>query len=260
MIDYELIKKALENRYYISFEIKSNNDGFALTLSDSDKDKFQIATRINEHARLTAEMSIEKYGAAFLHLLNKSSSQKRNNFVDILNLNKKGKIAIKINNCIVEPDCFKDDNSEWNDFSIYFVEFPFEYDDKEIIRVLDLLIGMTLSLFDYSIEGFEEGSKVTTVSEKYERNPINRKICLAYKGYKCIVCGFDFEEKYGEIGKEVIEVHHIKPVSSLGQNYIVRPLEDLVPICSNCHTMIHKKNPPYTVDELRNMICKEINS
>ena len=74
------------------------------------------------------------------------------------------------------------------------------------------------------------------------------------KGYKCSVCGFDFEEKYGSIGKEYIEVHHSLPVSMMGENHIVDPINELFPLCSNCHSMIHKKNPPYTIDEFKRII------
>ena len=250
----QTIKNALEKKYYLGFKIAPTKDGFILTSADSDKDMFQIVTHINEHARFNADVSIEKYGAAFLHLLNKSSYQKRKNMIDIYKTNSAGKIDIIINGKVVNDESFLTNEDEWKDFSIKFVEFPFEYSDNEIIRVLDLLIGMMLSLFDYTIQGFEEGTKKLETSIKYERNPINRKICLAYKGYKCSICGFDFEKMYGEKGKNTIEVHHINPVSSYDENYVVKPLEDLIPLCSNCHTMIHKKYPPYKVEELKSMV------
>ena len=67
-----------------------------------------------------------------------------------------------------------------------------------------------------------------------------------------------FFEKYGDIGKDYIEVHHLIPVSQMGANYIVDPIKDLAPLCSNCHSMIHKKNPPYTIEELRSLINSQI--
>ncbi len=253
------LKHYLENKYYIGFNVEQLSDGFNITLKESDKDKFYIKVHINESARLSADVLIEKYGASFLHLINKSSLQKRKNFVDLANSNVNGRIELLINKSLCSLDSFVEDNREWNSFEIRFVEFPFEYNITEINRAMDLLICLMLSLVDYSIEGFEEGQKKVTVSEKYERNPINRKICLAYKGYKCVICGFDFEQKYGIVGKDTIEVHHIVPVSKFDENYIVKPLEDLIPVCSNCHTMIHKKKIPYSPEEIKKMIEEQNN-
>ncbi|MBQ2056059.1 MAG: HNH endonuclease, partial [Bacteroidaceae bacterium] len=52
---------------------------------------------------------------------------------------------------------------------------------------------------------------------------------------------FDFEENYGELGKEFIEVHHIIPLSQIRREYIINPEKDLIPLCSNCHSMIHRR-------------------
>lgn len=84
----------------------------------------------------------------------------------------------------------------------------------------------------------------------YERNSKARQECLNHYGYKCFVCGFDFEKEYGSIGHEFIEVHHIKPISSIGKEYVVNPVQDLRPLCSNCHSMIHRKSQVLTIDEL----------
>lgn len=73
-------------------------------------------------------------------------------------------------------------------------------------------------------------------------------------GYICKVCGFVFEKVYGEWGKDYIEIHHIKPISSVGEQ-IVNPDTDLIPFCSNCHRMIHrKKDRVLSIEELKSMI------
>lgn len=90
---------------------------------------------------------------------------------------------------------------------------------------------------------YEEGSSIKVLTNRYERNPKARKACLDYYGYSCVVCDFNFEHTYGEIGRDFIEVHHIKPLSEINQNYQVNPVVDLVPVCSNCHQMLHKKLP-----------------
>lgn len=69
----------------------------------------------------------------------------------------------------------------------------------------------------------------------------------------------NFEERYGLLGKEFIHVHHIIPVSELGENYALDPLTELVPLCPNCHAMVHRVDPPMPIEQLR-LIISENNS
>jgi 5-methylcytosine-specific restriction protein A len=96
-----------------------------------------------------------------------------------------------------------------------------------------------------------EGTPTEERSRRYERKPINREICLALKGCRCWCCGMDFGERYGPEARGVIEVHHRIPVSGMGPGYLVHPVRDLFPVCSNCHTVLHLKTPPLDPDELR---------
>lgn len=88
----------------------------------------------------------------------------------------------------------------------------------------------------------------------YERNHKARAACLDHHGYKCIACEFDFESKYGKIGRNYIHVHHIVPISEIKKSYIIDPIHDLVPICPNCHAMVHRASPPLSIDELKSII------
>lgn len=63
----------------------------------------------------------------------------------------------------------------------------------------------------------------------------------------------DFEAAYGEVGKGFIHVHHVVPISSIGKEYELDVEKDLVPVCPNCHYMLHRKDPPYTVEEMKKM-------
>ena len=56
----------------------------------------------------------------------------------------------------------------------------------------------------------------------------------------CEICGFSFVDKYGDIGKDFIEAHHIKPVSEMKEGESTN-INDLVMVCSNCHSMIHRR-------------------
>jgi len=52
-------------------------------------------------------------------------------------------------------------------------------------------------------------------------------------------CGFDFEERYGELGRGFAHVHHLLPLATL-DSPVVTTLEDLAIVCANCHAMIHR--------------------
>jgi len=101
---------------------------------------------------------------------------------------------------------------------------------------------------------FFEGASREVTQTFRERNPHARKECLETHGYKCAVCCFDFEEQYGLIGREFIHVHHLNMVSSRKGEYQVKPAEDLRPVCPNCHAMIHKRNPPYSIEDVKDLI------
>ncbi len=88
---------------------------------------------------------------------------------------------------------------------------------------------------------FTEGKVRESHCTVFERKRSNRLACLSVHGYKCAVCGFDFEKNYGELGKDFIEVHHVVPLSQIRKEYIINPEKDLIPLCSNCHSMIHRK-------------------
>jgi len=102
----------------------------------------------------------------------------------------------------------------------------------------------------------KEGKRVLRQHLVRERS---MKLVSAFKkslaSYDCWVCGFNFEKTYGEIGAEFIEAHHTKPVSALKEEEQVST-KDLVPVCSNCHRMIHSKNPMINWRDLKKRLKK----
>jgi 5-methylcytosine-specific restriction protein A len=103
-------------------------------------------------------------------------------------------------------------------------------------------------------ENLYEGARKQVYVNSYERNRDARDQCVKHYGARCIICGFDFEKTYGEIGRNVIHVHHLKPLSEIGERYQVDPINDLRPVCPNCHVIIHKRTPPYSIGEVMAMI------
>ncbi|NDG72344.1 MAG: HNH endonuclease [Proteobacteria bacterium] len=99
-------------------------------------------------------------------------------------------------------------------------------------------------------ERYSEGAIRRISVNAYERDPRARKACIAYHGTSCMICGFSFARNFGDIGKGFIHVHHLRPLADIGEEYEVNPVTDLIPLCPNCHAMIHRKNPPYSPQEL----------
>lgn len=96
-----------------------------------------------------------------------------------------------------------------------------------------------------------EGAAFELTMTAYERDPRARAACLAHYGVACSVCCINFERTYGEIGKGFIHVHHLRPLASVGRQHETDPIQDLRPVCPNCHAMLHKTSPPLTITELR---------
>ena len=204
----------------------------------------------------------ENYAADFLRAIDRADEAKRKVFCDYWEQIGLDKISIKINEIPIKKEDVLTKPTKWNKFSMRFTKAPFFDDENEdrdlvICKYAKQVISMVLSLTDYSIQGYEEGKEYTVTQTKHERNPINRELCLLAKGYVCSVCGFDFAKKYGSIGENFIEVHHSIPVAEMEDGHIVDPIKELFPVCSNCHSMIHRKKPPYTIDELKNIIKGE---
>ena len=104
-----------------------------------------------------------------------------------------------------------------------------------------------------------EGGKSSIKINKYERSPNARQKCIEYHGVSCKICGMNFEEVYGEVGKGFIHVHHIKPISEIDKEYTVDYKNDLIPVCPNCHAMLHRKinGRNLSIDELKKVINRK---
>jgi len=100
---------------------------------------------------------------------------------------------------------------------------------------------------------YPEATQKRILVNYYERNPAARKKCLEVHGYTCKCCDTTLANVYGEIADKLIHVHHINPIASLAQPGNVDPINDLVPVCPNCHGIMHLRNPPLTVSEVRDV-------
>ena len=103
-----------------------------------------------------------------------------------------------------------------------------------------------------------EGSIQQVLINRYERNKEAREECIKYYGFSCQVCGFNFSNTYGNIGTNFIHVHHVIPISNIKKDYAVNPIKDLIPVCPNCHAMLHRliDDKYLTLEELKQIVLR----
>lgn len=101
-----------------------------------------------------------------------------------------------------------------------------------------------------------EGSVCQVTVNQYERNSKARKRCIEYYGTSCCVCSFNFGEIFGAKAEGFIHVHHLKPLCDIGEEYKVDPIEDLRPVCPNCHAMIHLGGKTRSIKDVKEMIVR----
>lgn len=101
---------------------------------------------------------------------------------------------------------------------------------------------------------YPEGAVRQVTVNAYERDPRARRACLRHHGYDCAACGFNFRAFYGDLAGDYIHVHHRRPLSAVGDEYQVDPVKDLVPVCPNCHAVVHMTVPPMEVESLRDAL------
>ena len=121
--------------------------------------------------------------------------------------------------------------------------------DRDTVEIVDQ--GEQESL------GSIEGTPVWRTHRTYERDSRNRARAILIHGNTCLGCGFSFDDVYTpEHARGYIEVHHIYPLSEGPR--VVDPYKDLIPLCANCHRMVHRSgNDWLSLEELRLLIVKE---
>lgn len=268
------IKSQLEQFYDIPFsvEIKQEQGESQCIISPQNdmKELFDIIISYRQRVRMVIEIVPQSYSANMLYEMCNATLEKQRVFVGFVHLleEKGAKVNININGLAKTAENIIW-GEKWNNFSLRITRILDEYELKSeelvpqsITEWACMASGMMLALLEIIEEPVEnrvykEGKKSQVLSNRYERNPANRELCLQRYGYKCQTCGFDFEYMYGEIGYQFIHVHHIEKVSSHGGEYILDPVKDLIPVCPNCHAMLHRADPPLYPDDLREIISTQ---
>lgn len=132
----------------------------------------------------------------------------------------------------------------------------FRYISDETANILDELIEQGQDYFDDPVEPFAdvEGKKVLRHHLSIERSSrLVKQFKASLESLECSICGFDFKTAYGLVGEGFIEAHHIIPLSSLKRGKTLS-IQDLAAVCSNCHRMLHRKQPPLTIKRLSKVV------
>lgn len=272
------LRSHLEELYHVALSIRVENPGkspqIVIIPTESNQSLFDLVLQFQNEIRLSMELKPQRYSANMVRSMGNASSEQKTKFVSFCKLmhEEGAKTVFRINDENADPFCWEKWPDDWHSvtFKVTIIPIIFSGEDmpdyeKTSIKWGSLMMGSILSLLqvvpnvahidnsgpEEAVEGYREGNCTRVLTNKYERNPSNRLLCLEKYGYSCQICGFDFEKRYGDIGHNFIHVHHITPVSQIGSDYIINPLEDLIPVCPNCHAMLHSSNPPISPEELK---------
>lgn len=126
--------------------------------------------------------------------------------------------------------------------------------------ILEYSVRKELDDIENSLESSSEGKSSIRYVTTYERDPKYRKQAIAIHGNSCIACGFNFGAFYGEYAEGYIHIHHRTPVSEFGGPKTIDPETDLVPLCANCHSVVHRQRAnTLSIAELIELIAKTSN-
>ena len=128
---------------------------------------------------------------------------------------------------------------------------------KKIYEKYKNVVNIENNYNDYNDEPekyYSEGKARQVFVNIFERNTNARQKCIEHYGYKCSICETLLSDIYGELAEYFIHIHHITELSKIGKEYIIDPINDLRPLCPNCHAIIHRKSPALSIDELKNII------
>jgi 5-methylcytosine-specific restriction protein A len=100
---------------------------------------------------------------------------------------------------------------------------------------------------------FREGGRTLASVSRVERSTEARAACIAAHGHRCAVCDFDFEERYGTLGRGFVHVHHLEDLASGERD--VDPVRELRPVFPNCHAMLHRgSSTARSIEELQSLL------
>lgn len=265
MIDIALFADRLAARFGLSLTSEVNganpDSGFYLRVGGIDAPNGFRVSITHGWRSIEASFVPDTFASGLMKTLCANEEQKRNEFSSLSRA-----FADSGTKCVVRVDDREVDllalpDEKWAKLGLTCSRLTDKSDEQhDAEEVGGACLSLLLSLLpteDNGVEighldqGLPEGALTRVMVNRYERRPANRAAAIAAHGATCKACGFDFARFYGTIGEGFIEVHHRTPVSQLENNYVLDPVKDLVPLCSNCHQMVHRECPPIPAEKLR---------
>ncbi len=140
---------------------------------------------------------------------------------------------------------------------------PFSGSDPWTTQVFGEDIGQSSVVITEEIgnlaKGVPEGARKRVWVNAYERSEVARRDCIAAWGTTCSVCGISMRDIYGTLADGFIHVHHLVPLSQIKAEYIVDPVNEMRPVCANCHSILHRRDPPHLIEDIQREMKKTAN-
>lgn len=131
----------------------------------------------------------------------------------------------------------------------------FDYLTLTLGREIDGVPSKMVPKKDDDTVKYWEGSALRVPVTRFERDRKARRKCLEVQGHHCAVCAMSFGDRYGAEVVGLIHVHHVTLLSQRGGGYSPDPIRDLVPVCPNCHAVIHATpGKVRSIKEVREML------
>lgn len=271
MIDTIHLSKALTERFGLEVEAAASveNNGQKITISPSGIERtisFRVELLLGWRT-VSAAFIPGNYASALVAGMKAAAPSQLAAFaVFSESLKSKGaRVSLQLDSNQVDASAPSSWPQDWGTIHISMkkvgvvVEKSSGYDFNETFPLATAFFGLTLALLPFeendesAIEGESEGAALLKLIKQYERSRINRAACIEIHGTACQICGSDFGHQFGELGEGFIHVHHIVPVSEMSGSYSLDLGKDLLPVCPNCHAMLHRNSPALTPDELRSI-------
>lgn len=245
----------------IWFESQNSSGGISFRASDFDRNKGFVIEVVETHNRLLIAFGLEIAAADLARSMRlELAGNEAVLYSSLGSLLDENELVLRLNGAPLAD--LNEASAEQNWFNVEiegWVEKP--YLDEAVTKKIEGLLAAILlmlptedknetienTLFEAEVEGAVKHGSIT----RYERSAKNRRICLALFGFDCKICGVDLERRYGPVAKDFIHVHHVVPVSRMSAPSVVNPAEDLIPVCPNCHYVMHREDPPVAPEVLR---------
>jgi len=277
VLDHQVLAQILSHKSGLEFVCKAGQTGDGISwyeLSPAGHVPSQTFTVRLEVGwrRLTFRFRPGAFGAELISLMHAAEPVGRNTFLTILDecVQLGAEVDVKVNGVSIKfsEKWIWDDS--WRHFEFTISKGMLAINDGNISTDAQLIeewatrtVAATLALLPVEdneshsdVLGLPEGALLRVEVNRYERDRRNRAAALAIHGYSCAACGLKMADKYGPNATEIIEVHHTTPISLLGPSYLIDPRADLIPLCPNCHAVAHSREPPFSVKEIQDMLCR----